>query len=76
MERDPILRWENEEQFLGTSGLEEVSHNVEFIESLSGGNNVWVTIIQGPVGCVASWVFGNQGKVCTWTAECQNNCRG
>jgi hypothetical protein len=74
MERNPILRKKMEEQVLGRSGLEEVKQNVEFIENLSGGNNAWVTILQGPLGCVASWVFGNKGKVCTWTVECQNNC--
>jgi len=75
MERNPILRGKMEDQVLGTSGLEEVKHNVEFIENLSGGNNAYVTVIQGILGCVVSWVIGNQGKVCTWTAECQNNCR-
>lgn len=74
MERNPILRKWNSEEYLGTSGLEEVKHNVEFIENLSGGNNIIVTLAQGPLGCVASWVLGNNGKVCTWTVECMNNC--
>ena len=74
MERNPILREKMQEQVLGVSGLEEVKNNVELIENISGGNNVWVTIVQGAAGCLASWVFGNQGKVCTWTVECQNNC--
>lgn len=74
MGRNPILRENNEEQFLGTSGLEEINNNVEFIETLSGGNSVFVTISQGPLGCLASYVLGNKGKVCTWTVECQNNC--
>ncbi|MCM2139855.1 plantaricin C family lantibiotic [Vagococcus fluvialis] len=74
MERNPILREKKQQQFLSTSGLEEVNQNIEFIENLSGGNNVWVTILQGVVGCVASWAVGNKGKVCTWTVECQKNC--
>lgn len=74
MERNPILRKNKEDRVLGTTGLEEVKNNVEFIENLSGGNNIWVSVIQGAAGCVASWVLGNKGKVCTWTVECQNNC--
>ena len=29
----------------------------------------------GGATSLVSWVIGDPGYVCTWTSECQNNCR-
>ncbi|MGW2373374.1 plantaricin C family lantibiotic [Kitasatospora sp. NPDC001683] len=48
--------------------LEEISE--QNLDGLSAG-----TIFTGPIEyTVASWVLGNNGYICTVTAECQTNC--
>lgn len=79
MSKNPILRKKiggSKNNFSGDI-YEEISQNNEIVdaitEEVSGGG--WVTtFVQGTVGCLASWVLGNPGKICTWTVECQGNC--
>lgn len=80
MSKNPILRRKLGEKTNNICGdvLEEIKQNNEIVEAIedevSGGD--WVTtLVQGTIGCLGSWVLGNPGKICTWTVECQNNCR-
>ncbi|AXR20357.1 plantaricin C family lantibiotic [Bacillus sp. E25] len=40
-----------------------------------GGINTWNTTATS-TSIIISETFGNKGKVCTYTVECVNNCRG
>ena len=63
---------------LKNSGLQEdylklvdVSKELELI---SGAG--WTGVAKSLVSCsLVSITLGNNGWVCTWTAECQSNCR-
>ncbi|EEM83103.1 MULTISPECIES: plantaricin C family lantibiotic [Bacillus] len=50
--------------------LEEVEEH-----SAMGGINTWNTTATS-TSIIISETFGNKGKVCTYTVECVNNCRG
>jgi hypothetical protein len=48
--------------------LEEI--NEQNLDGLSAG-----TIFETVTYTVASWALGNNGYICTVTAECQSNCK-
>ncbi|CAM5436112.1 hypothetical protein SABIM44S_02156 [Streptomyces abikoensis] len=50
--------------------LEEISE--QNLEGLSAGT---FTIEVAVTYTVASWALGNNGRLCTATAECQGNCK-
>mgnify|MGYP002724405652 CR=1 FL=1 len=52
------------------SELQELITDAEDMENLSGG-----TFRGGTIDLTLSYLLGNKGYVCTWTYECQNNCR-
>lgn len=50
--------------------LQKLMNDAETMENISGG-----TLKGTPVDLTISYLLGNKGWVCTWTYECQNNCR-
>ncbi|MCB2356540.1 plantaricin C family lantibiotic [Clostridium estertheticum] len=75
MIKNPIMRTKLHqiEEFPCGDLFEEINENSMTMDAVNGGG--WVsTILQGTVGCLASYALGNQGKICTWSVECQNNC--
>ncbi len=49
--------------------MEEIEGN-----EVAGGFK-WGTLLTTSICYVGSYALGNPGQVCTWTVECQNNCR-
>ncbi|WP_455455265.1 plantaricin C family lantibiotic [Streptococcus salivarius] len=48
--------------------------DTEQLELMSGSG--WTIVAKSIVSCtVASLALGNDGWVCSWTAECQSTCR-
>ena len=48
--------------------------DTEQLELMSGSD--WTIVAKSIVSCtVASLALGNDGWVCSWTAECQSTCR-
>lgn len=59
------------------SGLEEeylkLVDDVDDLELISGAG--WKDAVKSITSCsIASFVLGNDGYVCTWTAECVSGC--
>lgn len=52
------------------SELQELMTDADDMENLAGGTFKW-----GTIDLTLSYILGNKGLVCTWTYECQNNCR-
>ncbi|MFI9365853.1 plantaricin C family lantibiotic [Kitasatospora sp. NPDC053057] len=52
--------------------LEEISE--QNLDGLSAGTFTFGPI-EGVTYTVASWALGNNGYLCTVTAECQKNCQ-
>lgn len=50
--------------------LNKLMEDAEELENIAGG-----TFKGGTIDLTLSYVLGNKGWVCTWTYECQNNCR-
>lgn len=51
--------------------LKKLMNDADSLENVSGGGTITVGIAYG----VFSYYLGNKGYVCTWTVECQDNCR-
>ena len=68
MIKNPIKRQNlNAELPCGNAAL-EITENQGL--DVTGG-----TFSDGTISITLSAYMGNKGKVCTWTCECQNNCR-
>lgn len=50
--------------------LEKLIMDADDMENFAGG-----TFWTGTIDLTISYAMGNKGWVCTWTYECQNNCR-
>ncbi|MFE5871738.1 plantaricin C family lantibiotic [Streptomyces roseifaciens] len=53
--------------------------NVDILEEIAeqnlDGMSAGTFTIEAVTYTVASWALGNNGKLCTVTAECQKNCQ-
>lgn len=69
--KNPILR-----NKLGVASENPAGNALEEIQEhdVSGALS-WGTLLTGLACLGASYVLGDKGQVCTWTVECQNNCR-
>lgn len=68
MIKDPIARFNSREKELPCGDV-----NFEINEN-QGLDVVGGTLSGGSISITLSLALGNDGYVCTWTVECQNNC--
>lgn len=52
-------------------GLIEMENDVMELDEMTGAGSTWNLVFSG----VISFGLGNKGYVCTWTYECQSNCK-
>jgi len=71
LSKNPVLNFKagiKDEHFAGNL-FEEIQEN----DTTNAG---WAETVLTSLACFgASYIIGNKGVMCTWTVECQNNCR-
>ncbi len=77
MKKNPIFR-SNEIASCGDL-VSEINENANVLDAVNGGGwgTIVCTVLQGTIGCAASWYLGNGGYTCTYSHECMKskNCQ-
>ena len=55
--------------------LRQLLNEADSIEEISGGTTVPTVTVPIVEYTIASYILGNKGYVCSWTVECQAQCK-